>query len=305
MSNEPSDVTQKRVASARNGPNPRPRRSLRQPAGQGPIPPPLKQNGWLQALPRIISVSAGVGLAAHAAWAGPLTPEQERASFQLADPSLVIELVAAEPEVLSPVAIAWDAAGHMFVAEMIDYPIGPASGQIRRLEDRDHDGRYETATVFASQLAFPNGVLPWNGGVIVTAAPDLLFLKDTDGDGRADERRVLLTGFGEGNQQLRVNGLLWGLDGWIYGANGRSDGEMRRPGETRSTSLRGHDFRFRPGTGEYEAVAGRSQFGLARDDWGNRFLSWNTIPIRQDVLPKRMPRRAKRIGLDTRSSATR
>jgi putative membrane-bound dehydrogenase-like protein len=218
----------------------------------------------------------------------------------LADPELQIELVAADPDVISPVAMAWDENGRLFVAEMSDYPSGPTAGRITMLEDRDGDGRYERASVFADKLAFPNSVLPWNGGLLVTTAPDILFLKDTDGDGRADERRVLLTGFGKGNQQLRVNGLLWGLDNWIYGANGRSDGEVRQVDNAKSTtptgstedkprtfSMRGHDFRFRPGTGQFEPIAGRSQFGLGRDDWGNRFLSWNTIPIRHEVLPER------------------
>jgi putative membrane-bound dehydrogenase-like protein len=228
-----------------------------------------------------------------------LSPEQERASFHLADPELVIELLAAEPDVISPVAMAWDEKGRLFVAEMSDYPSGPISGRIKMLEDRDGDGHYEHVSVFADKLAFPNGVLPWNGGLLVTAAPDILFLMDTDGDGRVDERHVLLTGFGQGNQQLRVNGLMWGLDNWIYGANGRSDGEVRwveavktaaSPDSAKEKSvtfsLRGHDFRFRPGARQLETIAGRSQFGLARDDWGNRFLSWNTIPVRHEVLPE-------------------
>ncbi len=219
--------------------------------------------------------------------ASPLTPQQALGSFHFADPDMMADLVASEPDVVSPVAIAWDADGRLFVAEMLDYPNATNGGRIKMLEDRDGDGRYERATVFAENLPFPNGVLPWNGGVLVTAAPDILFLRDNDGDGRADERRVVLTGFGEGNQQLRVNGLFWGLDNWIYGANGRSDGEVRRPDATRTVSLRGHDFRFRPGTGEFETIAGRSQFGNTRDDWGNRFLSWNTIPIRHEVLPER------------------
>jgi putative membrane-bound dehydrogenase-like protein len=147
--------------------------------------------------------------------------------FRFADGNLTAELVASEPDVVAPVAIAWDADGRLFVAEMTDYPSGPVSGRIRMLEDRDRDGRYEHATVFADKIAFPNGVMPWNGGILVTAAPDILLFKDTDGDGRADERRVILSGFAEGNQQLRVNGLYWGLDNWIYGANGRSDGEVR------------------------------------------------------------------------------
>src|SRR6185503_16236523 len=219
----------------------------------------------------------------------PLAPQEERTSFRLADERLTIELVAAEPNVVSPVAISFDADGRLFVAEMLDYPNAQTSGRIRLLEDRDGDGRYETATVFADQLPFPNGVLPWRGGVLVTAAPDIWHLSDTNGDGRADERRVLFTGFGLGNQQLRVNGLTWGLDNWIYGANGRSEGEIRKPEDSpgKAISIRGHDFRFRADSGEFEAIAGRSQFGLTRDDWGNRFLSWNTIPIRHEALPER------------------
>ncbi len=217
----------------------------------------------------------------------PLRPIDERASFQFADNTLTAQLVAAEPDVVSPVAIAWDADGRMWVAEMRDYPNATNGGTIRLLQDRGPDGRYRKSTLFAEGLRFPNSVLPWKGGVLVTAAPDLLFLQDHDGDGRADERRVLFTGFGTGNQQLRANGLTWGQDGWVYGANGRSDGNVHRPGETNFHSLRGRDFRFRPSTGEFETLAGRSQFGLALDDWGQRFLSWNTIPLRHEVFPDR------------------
>ena len=215
----------------------------------------------------------------------------------LADPELTIELVASEPEVASPVAIAWDEEGRLFVAEMLDYPTATTSGRIRMLEDRDGDGRYEHATVFADGLPFPNGVLPCFGGVLVTAAPNIWFLRDSDGDGRADERRVVLTGFGEGNTQLRVNGLYWGLDNRIYAANGRSDGEVREPDRAaeKAVSIRRRDLRFRlacrgrrPGRSAdarpVEAIAGFSQFGLPHDDWGNRFPSWNTIPIRHVVL---------------------
>ena len=136
---------------------------------------------------------------------------------------------------------------------------------MRLLEDRDDDGRYEQATVFASGLNFPNGVLAARGGVFVTAAPDILFLRDTDGDGQADERRVVLTGFAEGNQQLRANGLTWGLDNWIYGANGRCDGDVRRPADPpdKAVSMAGRDFRFRPDGSAFEAVSGQSQFGQA------------------------------------------
>ena len=236
----------------------------------------------------VLGLSLGLMVRADAPLAeGPKSADAERSLLHLADPSLEIDWVAAEPQVVSPVAMAWDARGFLFVAEMRDYPNAGDGGTIRRLEDRDGDGRHETATVYAQGLPFPNSVLPHRDGVLVTAAPDLLFLRDTDGDGRADVTEVLFSGFGTGNQQLRANGLRWGLDGWVYGANGRSDGAIvsrRRPGDP-VQSLKGRDFRFRPDTGEFETLAGRSQFGLAGDDWGHRFLSWNTIPLRHEVIP--------------------
>lgn len=236
------------------------------------------------------SRSLAVGLAtlwiAASVQAGAPTVDEERSSFRLADPQLTIELVVAEPLVRSPVAIAWDEDGALFVAEMTDYPDAAPSGRIKRLVDTDEDGLPDAATVFAEGLPCPNSVLPWSGGVLVTAAPDLWYLQDTDGDGRADVRRVVLTGFTVGNSQLRANGLTWGLDNWIYGANGRSGGAVRRPNDPpeRSVSIARNDFRFDPRTFAVEAIAGFSQFGLPRDDWGDRFPSWNTVPIRHVVI---------------------
>jgi len=244
---------------------------------------------WLLLLPILLETAAW----AQGPGSAPRSPRETLAAFALADPALTVELVAAEPEVTSPVAIAWDEDGRLYVAEMIDYPVATASGRIRRLEDKDGDGRYERATIFAEGLPFPNGVMPCFGGVLVTAAPNIWFMRDRDGDGRADEKRVVLTGFGEGNTQLRVNGLCWGLDNQIYAANGRSDGDVHAPDEpsSKSVSIRRRDLRFRlkerPGLAHadrVEAIAGFSQFGLAHDDWGDRFPSWNTIPIRHVVL---------------------
>src|SRR5207248_2048195 len=120
----------------------------------------------------------------------PLTPEQARAAFHIA-PGLRVELVAAEPQIESPVAIAFDEDGRLWVVEMRDYPNGPGrgkkpEGRIKILEDKDGDGFYETSTVFADGLLFANGLMPWRGGVVVTAAPHVTYLKDTDGDGKAD-----------------------------------------------------------------------------------------------------------------------
>ncbi len=219
----------------------------------------------------------------------PLSAAEEKAAFRLADPNLEIELVAAEPQVLSPVAMAWDAAGRLYVAEMIGYPATPDLGQIRLLEDRDGDGVYEQSTVFADRLAFPTSVMPFKKGVLVAISPDIVYMEDTDGDGKADVRRVEWTGFVPGVQQLRANALHWGPDNWIYGANGRSDYAARRPGAPESAAIpgRARDFRIHPLTGEFGTITGLSQFGLCHDDWGNRFLSWNTIPIRQALLEDR------------------
>src|SRR5262245_28754020 len=178
----------------------------------------------------------------------PRTPSESLESFQLADQNLTIELVASEPQVVSPVAIAWDEQGRMFVAEMLDYPLGPPNGRVRMLDDRDERGRYRRSTVFAEGLALPTSVLPYQGGVLVAAAPNIHLLRDRDGDRVADSDQIVVTGFGEGNQQLRVNGLMRGLDNWIYGANGRSGGDIRlvnQPSE-HAISLERHDFRFDP-----------------------------------------------------------
>lgn len=162
-----------------------------------------------------------------AAAPSPRTPLAEQRSFHLADPSLEIELVAAEPQVVSPVALSWDADGRLYVAEMIGYPTTEKQCRVRRLEDTKGSGHYDRATVFADGLSFVNCVMPYRGGVLVTAAPDILWFKDTNGDGRADGRQVLWTGFGLGSQQLRANALHWGLDNWIYGASGRNDANVR------------------------------------------------------------------------------
>lgn len=217
------------------------------------------------------------------------TVEAERASFRLADASLEIKIVASEPAVTSPVAIAWDEFGRLYVVEMTDYPADGSGGQVKRLEDRDGDGVYEHATLFAEKLAWPSGVAPFDGGILVTSAPNLLYFKDTNDDGRADIKKIVLTGFGEGNQQLRVNSPTWGLDNYFYLANGRSGGAVRKPEETpdKAVNIARNDIRFNPRTGELQAIAGFSQFGLPRDNWGNRFPSWNTVPVRHVVFDQR------------------
>lgn len=226
--------------------------------------------------------------------ASPVTPEQARTAFQH-DPAVRVELVAAEPLVFQPCALTWDAAGRLFVVENRDYPTGPAPGQppaaaIVRLEDTNGDGRMDRRTVFATHLTYPNGLMPWNDGLIITCAPDLLFLRDTDGDGQADERRVLLTGFStNGSTQLRVSHPMLGPDGWIYVTSGLTQAGMisapehpGRPAVKIST-----DARFNPFTLEIEPVGGRGQFGQTFDEAGNRFHCMNRVHIQQTVIAPR------------------
>ncbi|HVJ83286.1 MAG TPA: PVC-type heme-binding CxxCH protein, partial [Planctomycetia bacterium] len=230
------------------------------------------------------TVLFAIVLAAADSPAGPLSPADSVKTFRLADPNLVVELVASEPQVVAPVAMAWDAAGRIYVVEMSDYPLGPVGGKVKLLKDRDAAGVYHSAVEFANGLPFPTSALPIEDGLLVAAAPDLWFFKDADGDGKAEIKRRVAGGFAEGNQQLRVNGLTYGLDGWIYGANGRSGGTIKREGAALAVPIPRHDFRFRWRGGPVEALAGMSQFGLAFDDGGERFLSWNTAPFRHAVF---------------------
>jgi putative membrane-bound dehydrogenase-like protein len=199
-------------------------------------------------------------------------------------PGFRAELVASEPLVVDPVAIAWGADGKLWVVEMRDYPMGmDGAGQpgsrVKFLEDGNGDGVYDTATVFLDELGFATGVMPWRDGVLVTAAPLILFAKDTDGDGKVDHREPLFSGYGEANQQHRVNGLRWGLDNWIHGANGDGGGEIRSEKSGEVVSIRGRDFRIRPDEGILDPQSGQTQFGRCRDDWGNWFGCANWLPM--------------------------
>jgi putative membrane-bound dehydrogenase-like protein len=229
----------------------------------------------------------------------PLSPLESLKSIQVRD-GYRVELVAAEPLTLDPVAIDWDPAGRLWVVEMADYPLGmdgkgKPGGRVRVLEDLDGDGRYNKQTLFADGLSFPTGLLTWRDGVLVTAAPEVLFLRDTDGDGHADSREVLVSGLTTGNQQLRANGLRWGLDGWVYCAAGGHHGEYGTGTRLRTrlgdVLVGSRDFRFRPDTGELEPQSGPSQFGRNRDDWGHWFGTQNSRPLWHYVLADHYLRR--------------
>ncbi len=207
-----------------------------------------------------------------------------------------VELVAAEPLVQDPVAIDFGSDGRLWVAEMADYPLGiddrgEPGGRIRFLEDKDGDGIFDKSTLFLDQIPFPTGVMQWRDGVIVSAAPEIFFAADRDGDGKAEVREVLYRGFTEGNQQHRVNGFRRGLDNWVYLANGDSDGVIESLKTGQQVDIRGRDLRIRPDTGEMDPQAGRTQFGRHRDDHGNWFGSSNPLPLRHYILSDHYQRR--------------
>jgi putative membrane-bound dehydrogenase-like protein len=221
----------------------------------------------------------------------PLSPAQALAAFKLHS-DLVIEVVAAEPLIQSPVAVDFGADGRLYVAEMFDYPLGldgqyQPGGRIKALEDTDGDGRFDRAHVFIDGIPFPTGVTAWRDGVLIGAAPEVLFARDTNGDGRADEKHVLYSGFGADNYQARVNSLEYGLDGWIYGSCGLFGGTIDCPLWGRQVELGDRDFCFRPETGELEPATGRTQQGRVRDDWGNWFGCDNSNLLRHYPLAER------------------
>lgn len=223
----------------------------------------------------------------------PLSPQQSAKTLRVG-PKLAVDLVAAEPLVSDPVAIAFGPDGKLWVAEMLDYPSGRTGkfepgGCVRFLEDTNADGTFDTATTFLDGIPFPTGVLPWRKGVLVCAAPDILYAEDADGDGKADKVTKLFSGFGTDNYQARVNSLCYGLDGWVYGSCGLFGGEITSHTTGKKFKLGDRDFRIKPDTGEIEPATGRTQQGRVRNDWGDWFgcdnsnLAWH-YPLADDQL---------------------
>ncbi len=222
----------------------------------------------------------------------PRPIEEVLRSFEAVD-GFRMELVASEPLVVDPVAAAFDEDGNLYVAEMRDYPYKPAPGgtpigTIRKLIDNDGDGAFDESHVFADRLLWAAGVAPWKGGLFVTAPPDILYLKDTDGDHKADVRRVVFTGFGIENQQAMLNNLQWGLDHKIYGSTAGNGGDVRPADhpDAAPIDVDGRDFRFDPAAETFEAITGTVQFGTTFDDWGDRFLCSESQPLLHAVLPQ-------------------
>ena len=220
-----------------------------------------------------------------------------------------IELIAAEPLVADPVAMEIDEYGRLYVVEMHGYPLDKGgSGKVRLLTDTNGDGQMDNSTIFAENLMLPTGIMRWKDGVIVTDAPDVLYLEDSDGDGRADIKKTILTGFALSNPQHNVNTPLLGMDNWIYLAHepavstqafkeefGDRGSEIvftdMPDGPRLPVNANGRNVRFRLDTHELEMLAGKTQFGQTFDAWGHLFLNNNSNHIFQELIAARYVQR--------------
>ena len=222
---------------------------------------------------------------------GPLSPEESIKTFQFAE-NFKAEIFASEPLVIDPVSLQFDGDGNAYVVGMLDAYKDDSvkgKGKIVMLKDTNGDGKADTSTVFVDSLREATSVLPWKGGLLVCAAPDIVYYKDTDGDGRSDLKEILFTGFFNKNEEVQITNLRFGMDNWIYANNGGQAGEIsfsRRPDAPR-LNVQGADFRFRLDRNEFERSTGPGQFGLAIDDWGHRFFTANSLHIREVVVPLR------------------
>ena len=207
-----------------------------------------------------------------------LTPEEELETFELA-PGYVAELVASEPMVQEPVLTVWDGNGAMYVAEMRSYMQDEngtgtktlRNGRIKKLVDLDGDGRMDKATIFVDNLNLPRMILPLDDWIAVreTDTMDVIAYRDTDGDGIADENKLLYEKgpYSRNGPKTSVehqdSGMLWNVDNQIYITY-----NMER-------------YQFTDGTWRAEKQPGHwTQWGLTHDDYGKLFWIDNTNPLK-------------------------
>ena len=236
-----------------------------------------------------------------------LSPQETLKSIQL-PAGFTIELLASEPMIYDPVAMEVDENGDIYVVEMPGYPEDTAgTGTIKLLTDTNGDGLPDKSVVFADHLKLPTGIMKWKKGLLVVDVPDIIYMEDTNGDAKADIRKVILTGMALTNPQHIANTPIYGLDNWIYvahmgsitpkismlfndtGTNVRFTGNAAAPQLPRNSD--GRNFRFKPDSYDLEMLAGESQYGHTFDDWGHHFCVENADHIFQEVMAARYLRR--------------
>jgi len=212
-----------------------------------------------------------------------------------------VELVAAEPLVEDPVAMEFDENGRLYVCEMPEYNQYANSrfrgrGRVRWLEDTDGNGVFDRSRIFADGIDSPTAVACWKGGVFVGSVPHILYLKDTDGDGTADVRRTVFTGFARDKAgEAMLNSFRWGLDNRYHVSTNLAGGTVRRPADPagKGVSVRGRGFVFDPLTETFELSSGGGQHGMSMDDWGRKFVCQNSVPAQLLVYDDRYLARNK------------
>jgi uncharacterized protein len=196
-------------------------------------------------------------------------PAAESVKHMAVPDGFEVKLFATEPQIGKPITMAWDHRGRLWVAETVDYPNelqrpGEGRDRISILEDTDGDGQADKFTVFADKLSIPTSIAFANGGIVVFSPPNTLFLKDTDGDDRADERKVLFTGWGTQDTHAGPSNMRYGLDNWIYGIVGYSGFLGEIGGETHN--FRQGLYRFRPDGSKLEFLRNTNN-----NSWGVGF----------------------------------
>ncbi len=250
-----------------------------------------------------IEASGGSDISVRQGQEKAMTPEESLAQIELDGP-YEAQLVAAEPLVLDPVEVTWDEKGRLFVAEMRDYPLGPPNAgdpwmsRVSQLIDEDGDGRMDKSIVFADNLDNVQGLLPYDSGLIATTRTQILFLKDTTGDGKADVIRPLIKGFNPRHSQLQVSAPRWGPDGCVHFNNGLDAKEIY-PADApdKVVGVPSANFKWNPKTGEITPTGGRGQYGGAFDDYGHHFYCSNRNPVMFTVMPWELMSRNPHAGI--------
>jgi len=235
---------------------------------------------------------------------GCIEAKDALATYRVAD-GFKIEMIAAEPLISDPVDMEIDEYGRMYVVEMHGYPLDKSgSGRIILLSDENGDGTMDKSVVFRDNLMLPTGILRWKNGVIVTDAPNVLYLEDKDGDGKAEIMDTLLTGFALTNPQHNLNNPTYGLDNWIYIAHEKavSSTEYKEAFGDRGAEIRfvnnssaptlpvnanGRSIRFLPEKNKLEMTSSACQFGQTFDKWGRWFGCNNSNVGYHEVVANR------------------
>lgn len=242
---------------------------------------------------------------------GPSKPQDTVKKFDL-HPDFTANIVASEPLITKPIAVNWDEQGRLWVAESPEYPNGrrpnvadawketgvlspgqyerPARDRISILTDTNGDGIMDTKSVFYEGLELVTGFCFYKDGVLALNQPDLVFLRDTDGDGKADKVEKILTGFAPGDSHFVANHLINGLDGWIYASMGGGE-NIKTPDRKRDLGrVSSGIFRFKPDGSAIEQVSskGGNGFGADLSSDGELFFGQATSgsPFQHVVIPE-------------------